>query len=62
LVDAERAQALEDNAELLRHWNRNAVATGEEPRATEIRTKLEEAARPGTETPVALISPSWTAA
>jgi hypothetical protein len=41
----EIVQALEDNAKLLRQWNRDAVATEMETRAGEIRTKLEEAAR-----------------
>jgi hypothetical protein len=40
------AQTLEDNARLLRQWNRDALATDMENRAKEIRTTLEEAAKP----------------
>ena len=40
-VRPEIAEALDDNAKLLRRWDRNAAAADMEVRAKEIRTKLE---------------------
>ncbi len=40
-VRPEIAEALDDNAKLLRRWDRNAAAADMEARAKEIRTKLE---------------------
>jgi len=42
----EVAQALEDNAKLLREWHRDAAASDMEARAKEIRTNLEPPAPP----------------
>ena len=45
-VHPEVAGALETDAKLLRHYNRNATAADMETRAKEIRTKLERRRRP----------------
>jgi hypothetical protein len=52
------AGALEDNAKLLRQWNREAAAADMEARAKEIRTRLEP---PKPKEPEALLTGPWPA-